>query len=132
MKNDTTPAEGKGSAQTESESALRGAACPLCNDSGSRIIGERDGKHFWNRCAPCECRKRKKEKVVAHESMMRLVRDLEGWANARIIEYKEAKQQGRFMPYHDQNYFCAMGQLDAADRIRDVLREESFVVNSNS
>jgi hypothetical protein len=70
-----------------------------------------------------------KEKVVAHESMMRLVQDLEGWANARIAEFKEAKQQDRFMPYHNENYFCAMGQLDAADRIMDILREESFLAN---
>jgi hypothetical protein len=50
------PAEGKNCAQTESESALRGAACSLCGDSGTRIIGERDGENFWNRCVPCECR----------------------------------------------------------------------------
>lgn len=32
------------------------ATCSLCGDSGTRMIGERDGQNFWNRCVPCECR----------------------------------------------------------------------------
>lgn len=31
------------------------ATCSLCDGSGTRIIGERDGENFWNRCVPCEC-----------------------------------------------------------------------------
>ena len=30
--------------------------CSLCGGSGTRMIGERDGENFWNRCVPCECR----------------------------------------------------------------------------
>jgi hypothetical protein len=29
--------------------------CNKCNGSGTRIIGERDGDSFWNRCIPCDC-----------------------------------------------------------------------------
>jgi hypothetical protein len=38
---------------TEDEAAV--ATCKICDDSGTRIIGERDGENFWNRCVPCEC-----------------------------------------------------------------------------
>jgi hypothetical protein len=55
MQTKPTPTEGQNSDKLEAESALRGAACSLCGGSGTRIIGERDGKNFWNRCVPCDC-----------------------------------------------------------------------------
>jgi len=39
---------------TEDEAAV--STCKICDGSGTRIIGERDGDNAWNRCVPCECR----------------------------------------------------------------------------
>jgi hypothetical protein len=38
------------------EEGLDETPCSSCGGSGTRIIGEREGKNFWNRCIPCECR----------------------------------------------------------------------------
>jgi hypothetical protein len=56
MKNDNMQPKLETSDEQESGSALRGAACSSCGGSGTRIIGEREGGNFWNRCIPCECR----------------------------------------------------------------------------
>lgn len=69
-------------------------------------------------------------RVVASSRLEDLAEDLERWANARIEEQKVAIKQYRQKPYHRDNYFCACGQLDAADRIRDLIRNESFSENS--
>lgn len=39
--------------EIEDESTV--SNCKICDDSGTRIISERDGENFWNRCVPCEC-----------------------------------------------------------------------------
>lgn len=69
-------------------------------------------------------------RVVASSRLEDLAEDLERWANARIEEQKVAIKQYRQKPYHRDNYFCACGQLDAADRIRDLIRNESFEENA--
>lgn len=43
-------------AKEKANDRLGATACSLCGDSGTLIIGERDGENFWNRCVPCECR----------------------------------------------------------------------------
>lgn len=43
------------------------ATCSLCDGSGTRIIGERNGENFWNRCVPCECRSNRLIAVKAND-----------------------------------------------------------------
>lgn len=71
-------------------------------------------------------------RVVAVSSLIRLAEDLEAWAAARFEERKLARKEGREKPYHIDNHYCACGQEDAAQRIRDLIREESFCENSYS
>ena len=37
------------------ERPLDAPTCSVCDGSGTRIIGTRDGDKFWNRCVPCQC-----------------------------------------------------------------------------
>jgi hypothetical protein len=39
----------------ETEQEENRVTCSHCEDSGTRIIAEKDGENFWNRCVPCEC-----------------------------------------------------------------------------
>jgi hypothetical protein len=123
MQNKEAPAEGQKLRETGDESTSDDATCSLCGGSGARIIGERDDKNFWNRCVPCGCRNNKK---VAVESLVELANDLESWANARIEDWKTAKLLDSLKKHHEENYFCAMGQLDASQRIMDLIRNESY------
>lgn len=71
-------------------------------------------------------------RVVAVSSLLRLAEDLEAWAEARFRERKDARKEGREKPYHIDNHYCACGQEDAAQRIRDLIRDESFCENDQA
>lgn len=68
-------------------------------------------------------------RVVAVSSLLRLADDLQAWAEARFDERKSARREGRELPHHRDHHYCACGQEDAAQRIRDLIREESFCEN---
>lgn len=56
--NETTPPRPTDYAEQERGSGLDTPTCSACGGSGTRIIGEREGTHWWNRCVPCECREK--------------------------------------------------------------------------
>jgi len=68
-------------------------------------------------------------RVVAVSSLLRLADDLQAWAEARFKERTMARREGCELPHHRDNHYCACGQEDAAQRIRDLIREESFCEN---
>lgn len=69
-------------------------------------------------------------RVVAVSTLQRLADDLTAWAEARFKERSQAIKEGRELPHHRDNHYCASGQEDAAQRIRELIREESFHVTT--
>jgi hypothetical protein len=88
-------------------------------------VGKLWHEEAHRRLSPASC-----SRVISVESIERLADDLQAWAEARFKERTLARREGRELPHHRDNHYCACGQEDAAQRIRDLIREESFCENS--
>jgi hypothetical protein len=88
-------------------------------------VGKLWHEEAHRRLSPASC-----SRVISVESIERLADDLQAWAEARFKERTLARREGRELPHHRDNHYCACGQEDAAQRIRDLIREESFFENA--
>ena len=71
-------------------------------------------------------------RVVAVSRLIELAENLERWGEARFAERQAAQKEGKEMAHHRDNYYCGCGQVDAADRLRDLIRNESFSENKQN